>query len=311
MHRIIKQNYFNGKVVRRLDESLDHILTYLEDKRFDHLVKSTKGKITRKKTNIYNFHNLAVKLKDKFKVEKVDGKFVVSKGKESYIVTVDQEKCSNVPCGVDYKDCDICLHRISCNCFENSIHFEMCFHCHLAVFHILCNDSPATRGDVEQEDSASHQHSVRQESPDQQPSLQTLDYEIPDHCDFSEQNSTLLQHHKDHLASKARLSVSLFAAREKLEQRLAENIRNSYDQVAISKTSDFLLRCKLLMKYQVKKQLVSPMPFSKSKALFRKHKLDHQKRQKFVSTKQKCANRKNSLKNPTFAQRKEILSRVN
>lgn len=303
MHRIIKQNYFGGKVIKRLDDALNHILTYLDDKRHDHLIKSTKGKITRKNTNIYNNHNMAKKLKDKFKVIKLDGKFFVSKGEESYVVTIDEKKCKNFPCGVDYKDCGICLHKISCSCFGNSIHYEMCIHCHLALFHNLCNDSTEIGGDAAQQNLVAYQPSEQ---------IQLFDYEIPD-IDNDLQHEANLQHHRSHLASKARISVSLSTQKEKFRQRLeelnriSEDIEKSSDPVAISKATDILMRSKLQLKYHVQKQLVIQASNINSS---RKRKLDNQKRNTFVSTKKKCTNRKNPLKNPTFAQRKEIRSHV-
>ena len=150
MHRIIKQNYFKGKIVKRLDESVRHLLTYLQDKCHDHLTKATKGKITRKNTKIYNNHQRAFKQKDKYVVQKMGENFIVSKNEESYIVKIKQGPCQYTSCGLIYKDCDICLHRISCICFENSIHFEMCIHCHLAMLHNLCNSAQEAENEIVQ-----------------------------------------------------------------------------------------------------------------------------------------------------------------
>ena len=46
-----------------------------------------------------------------------------------------------------------------------------------------------------------------------------------------------------------------------------------------------------------------------AKNLSRKRKLSQQKRS-FISTKKKCSRRKNALKNPSWAERKEIISQL-
>lgn len=167
MHRIIKQNYFKGKVVKRLDKALNLLLLYLRDKKRQHLIKSHKGKRTRRHTNIYNNHQKAINSKDKFAIDGGNDVYVLSNDTEVHNVTVSNGVCPNEPCGLKYKDCDICLDLIKCTCFENSIHFEMCRHCHLVMLHRLCKSSSTTE----------------KEAPQQQlPNFMIAD--IDDRCDF-------------------------------------------------------------------------------------------------------------------------------
>lgn len=312
MHRIIKQSYFKGKVVKRLDEAIKHLLTYLEDKHHDHLIKSVKGKITRKNTNIYNNHNRASKLKDNFLVEKIEGCYLVSKGDESYKVEIKHGPCQYVSCGLNYKDCNICLHRISCICFENSIHFEMCIHCHLAIFHTLCNDSQEAESEIVQPDLAIDQNLEQIQ--------EQHDHNVPnDNNDFDDQlpqfDAPLVQNQLDHSPTKPKTSASVAAAKERFAKRLeelvqlAEKINQSSDPVEISKGADILLRSKLQLRYHAQNRKNDQFTFGKPNPS-RKRNLDHQKRQTFVSTKKKCTSRTNSLKNPTWAQRKEIISNI-
>ena len=127
--------------MKRLDHALDHMITFLEDESHDHLVKSLKGKITRKRTIIANNHKKAVQLQDKFHVELNNGIYILTSKNDVYIVSFYGKKCSKDSCSLFYKDCEnICLD-ISCSCFENSIHFEMCIHCHVAILYSLCNSS--------------------------------------------------------------------------------------------------------------------------------------------------------------------------
>lgn len=311
MHRIIKQNYFKGKVVKRLDEALNHILTYLDDKQHDHLIKSTKGKITRKNTNIFNNHNKAMELREKFTIQKQSGKYNVCKVNDGYHYTVEinQDKCQHVPCEVSYKDCDVCLHRISCDCFENSIHFEMCIHCHLAMHHNLCNNSSGTEADAHQQTpTIDHQLEPSQ------------DFDFPDDLpdNFDEPNkSANLEIHQKHLASKAKVSKNLDSSKSYFEKQWAEldkirqNIHNSSNPCDYSKGGDILLMCRLQLKYRVQNQMSVPISMAQTKSLSRKRKLSHQKRSIFMSTKKKCTSRKNTLKNPTWAERKQIVSGAN
>lgn len=142
MHRNIKVNYFQGKKVKRLDHALNHIITFLDDKCHDHLIKSIKGKITRKRTTIARNHTKALRLQNKFQVEINNGICILSNDDEVYTVTFSDDKCSKDSCGLVYKDCqNVCLDVISCTCFQNSIHFEMCIHCHIATLFRLCNSS--------------------------------------------------------------------------------------------------------------------------------------------------------------------------
>lgn len=140
MHRIVKQNYFNGKVVKRLDIALNLILVYLDDKRHDNLIKTIKGKITLKNTDIWNRHRKAIQYKDGYKVKIVGETYLVCGREMDYTVKI-AETCENDSCGLMYNDCGICLHRVSCNCFVNSIHFEFCVHCHVATMYSRCNNS--------------------------------------------------------------------------------------------------------------------------------------------------------------------------
>lgn len=106
----------------------------------DHLVKSLKGNIHRKQTNIWNNHKKAISLKEKYRFESGNGIFIVASQNNVNTVTMPKEKCKETICGSGYKDCGVCHHTISCSCFENSIHYEMCIHCHIAILLNLCNN---------------------------------------------------------------------------------------------------------------------------------------------------------------------------
>ena len=102
MHRIVKQSYFKGKAVRRLDIALNLMLVYLDDKCHDNLVKIHKGKITRNNTDVWNRLKKAVQFKDSYKVHALDEYYLVVEREMDYKVTI-AEICENNSCGLHYK----------------------------------------------------------------------------------------------------------------------------------------------------------------------------------------------------------------
>lgn len=294
MHRIIKQNYFKGKVVKRLDKALSLLLLYLRDKKRDHLIKSYKGKISRKNTNIYNNHQKAVKRLNKFSIDAGNGVYVLSNENEVYTVTVSKENCPSEPCGLKYKDCDICIDLIECTCFENSIHFDMCIHCHIVMLHLrnLCNDSPITK----------------KEAPQQQ----LPDFDIKDHNDYDPPEHQEQENLPEIEIGDSQSNRETIIA--ELNKRIAEliliteEIKNDGPDEVCSLAVKIVHRCNLTLKSQsAQKNAEKTSGINPLLVRSRKRKLGHQARS-FFSVRKKCKRAKNPLKNPTKTSRKEIVS---
>ena len=127
LHRIVKHDYMKGKVNKRSDKAIHYVLQYLEDKEHDQLVKSVKGKTTKKVTTIWNNHKYAVANLHKFMIETSNEQqyTVQSKtvGVEKYTVNITKQSCVNENCGLIFKSCQVCLD-------------EMCIHCHLVAIYL-------------------------------------------------------------------------------------------------------------------------------------------------------------------------------
>lgn len=134
MHRNLKHVYFQGNVVKRLDEAIQHLHKFLKDRKHDWIITRTKGKATKKTSNIFKKHKLAVEWQWCYVINPLgENVYLVEntiKG-TSYVVELEEQCDCGELCYLECTDCRCCLNRISCTCPDNSIKFELCKHCHL------------------------------------------------------------------------------------------------------------------------------------------------------------------------------------
>ncbi|XP_054263985.1 uncharacterized protein LOC128987253 [Macrosteles quadrilineatus] len=115
MHKVIKYFHFEGRVVRRLDESISGILTYLErcliNKKRLHLKlrpwKKAKGIMEAHKKSFENIRIVESTAEDEFLVENV-------KSRQIYLIIRHGEVCCN-PIKQCF-DCNVCRHSFTCSC---------------------------------------------------------------------------------------------------------------------------------------------------------------------------------------------------
>lgn len=298
MHRIIKTNYFKGRVVKRLDKALSLLLLYLQDKKRDHLIKSYKGKITRKNTIIFNNHKRASRNISKFTIDAGNAEgidiYVLRNEDEIYTVTIKKEECPNEPCGLKYKDCDICIDLINCTCFDRSIHFEMCQHCHIVMLYRLCTSSSII-------ETEARQHPL--------PTLAINDIEDHFECDVSVENPESM----DRSQVEQRPSNQIDFLIGQLEKRMAElvlkkeQIKKCQNEKSCSFAVKTIHRCTLTLQSHLEQMETKDLlqPAINPLAQVRKRKLGHQKRS-FVRIRKKPKRSQNPLKNPSKKARKDI-----
>ena len=140
VHKIIKLDIFNGRVVKRLDKTIKLILDYLDDKQHDQLVKQYKGKNTKRSTVIWKNHQVTIKRFNNYQIEPIGGNFILkSTSGRQYTVGLKEGGCSYQECGLQCNKCNICLHTITYSCYDSATLFEMCIHCHvLAMWNKIC-----------------------------------------------------------------------------------------------------------------------------------------------------------------------------
>ena len=134
MHRTLKHIYFEGNVVKRLDEAIHLLLKFLKDRQHDWIITETKGKSTKKSSLIFKKHKLAQDSQWNYAINPVDENvYLVHNMMTGTCYEVIIEDCCDCgdTCKLICKKCNCCLERISCTCPDYTTRFEFCKHCHL------------------------------------------------------------------------------------------------------------------------------------------------------------------------------------
>ena len=155
-HRVLKHEYLDGKVNKRVDNLISTLLQFAKDKSFDLITKLHKGKAKGSR-----IHDIATRHRNSFDMsfdcvsECGDGVWTV---KSSNAELCESDRCYEVRqmqkfscCLQMCSPCGICVHGFSCTCLDSTIRTIICKHIHLVSRF------------VERQKSENDQHSCRGE----------------------------------------------------------------------------------------------------------------------------------------------------
>ena len=133
-HRVFKHEYLKGKVNKRVDTCLLHLLKFVRDKAFERLIKLTKGKATSRIKTIQARHKASLTLPKESVRSEGEGVWKVQSEAEKTMYTVRrlQLECAVTDCVLKCHRClKTCIHTFSCTCPDFLIQNTLCKHIHL------------------------------------------------------------------------------------------------------------------------------------------------------------------------------------
>ena len=310
MHKMIKVNYFKGITVKRLDKAMKLIFEYLDDKQHDQLVEQFKGKSTKRSTVIWKNHKVACERLGNYDYEQNEAMYIMkSTSGRKYTIGLRVDQCPYEGCGLQCQDCNICLHTINCSCFDNSILFEMCIHCHaFAMLHQRKQtnlDKPGCQ-DIDYEIESNVEYEPFEVQHQNQNDFFENDLNEINFSETAEEKGD--EEEKDEDEEEEDLHV-LLALKLKLKDEISQFLAETDKLCKIGdcvKAIKIARHAKNLIKIQTRH-----IPLVKFGGQDRKTTLKRtlvKQRRKFISTKKK-SKRKNALKNPTKDEKQKILEK--
>lgn len=127
MHKTLKYIYLKGKTVKRLDKAIYSIMRFIRDKVLDRLILISKGKISKKLTDLRNRHKTSLSLTATICKEDDGWNISSSKCKEIYTIKKYKTECK---CQLSCQYCKACIHSYICSCPDSAIKWNMCKHIH-------------------------------------------------------------------------------------------------------------------------------------------------------------------------------------
>nr|XP_023020341.1 uncharacterized protein LOC111508927 [Leptinotarsa decemlineata] len=145
LHKIFEYIYLDERNCRRLDKCLFVLMRFIKDQLFDRLVKHRHCvKIPCISQTLKERHAASLDLEFANIIRDNNGWRVSSLVGGVSSVKVEDAQCR---CSLRCKECDICLHKYSCSCLDNSVNWNMCKHIHL-VCRFLQNKTEFVDGRV-------------------------------------------------------------------------------------------------------------------------------------------------------------------
>ena len=130
-HRDLKHVYLDGKKVKRVDKCLEALFEYVQDKEAGIRVRTSKGKTTKRHTELTAQHCRAVDVVERVQCES-DGLWIVQSIRSPdfpYVVYRSDHICSD-RCVFRCTDFRVYTWKLICSCEDYSIHAIMCRHIH-------------------------------------------------------------------------------------------------------------------------------------------------------------------------------------
>ena len=133
-HHVLKYIYLNGKVNKRVDKCIHTLLKITRDKTFERLIKMTKGKKTKKITEIHKRHLASheMTMESVIAIQERIWEVKSSRNERKYMVALEN-LVSPEKCMLKCNECDICIHSFACTCQDYVVNGNMCKHIHLIV----------------------------------------------------------------------------------------------------------------------------------------------------------------------------------
>ena len=132
-HHVLKVCYMEKKQNRRVDKLIHFLLKIARDKVFDRIIKTQKGKMTHRLSEIMKRHKNAEEALTSVNVQ------CLSEGKLWRVESVSKQKAYNVErnsalqcsCKLSCLTCKVCVHSFTCTCMDFILHATVCKHIHI------------------------------------------------------------------------------------------------------------------------------------------------------------------------------------
>lgn len=130
MHQALKYIYLCEKYSKRPDLAMYCIMRFIKNKMMARLMISNKRKLTNKVTELAYRHKASTLMSSQVLLNK-NGWLVSCENNELHYI---QEVIDICTCQIICPECNICIHRYSCSCFDSSIKWNMCKHVHFLCY---------------------------------------------------------------------------------------------------------------------------------------------------------------------------------
>ena len=143
-HRSLKICYMEKKQNRRIDRLLHILLKIARDKVFERVIKTQKGKMTYRLSEINKRHraaeNIASSERQLSSLGDTSWK-VLSTTKQSQLpYTVTKVMTQSCSCSLRCSSCGVCVHTYMCTCMDFILHSTVCKHIHLVEMDKVSKD---------------------------------------------------------------------------------------------------------------------------------------------------------------------------
>lgn len=147
-HHSLKVCYFDKKQNRRIDMLLHVLLKIARDKVFERVLKTQKGKMTHRLSEINKRHKLIDKLKGVSQITPLnDTSWNVSSSNGHSTYTVTKVMVGSCSCQLRCRTCGVFVHDFTCTCIDFIVHATVCKHIHFIKLH-LNSTIPTTSEDL-------------------------------------------------------------------------------------------------------------------------------------------------------------------
>ena len=136
-HRLLKVCYMDKKQNRRVDKLLHLLLKVARDKIFERFLKTQKGKMTHRQSEINKRHRTAsdtiIAYSFSCTASSTSGAGStwtlksLDSSKAHKVTKLSTESCCRLCCQI----CKVCVHSFSCDCMDYILHATICKHIHM------------------------------------------------------------------------------------------------------------------------------------------------------------------------------------
>lgn len=136
-HSNLKKNYFNSKVIDRIDKCIHALMKVARNQMFDRVLYLVKDKYTLKENLIVKRHATAIKEMADVQVTTLESNLAwkvssLTNEEVSYGVILENEVCP-IDCLVKCRTCQICPHMYYCDCVDHLTTNTICKHIHIVA----------------------------------------------------------------------------------------------------------------------------------------------------------------------------------
>ena len=151
LFRNLKHHYLEGKRVRRLDKSISALMKMVYNMQFERIIAKFRGELRPKMTALRKRHEMSKEINSLIseKIDFLGKKFIIQSSYDSDISLYEIRKLmENCDCMLHCQECKVCVHEISCTCYDYSISNNLCKHIHYIAQNCSFNTETIENNDI-------------------------------------------------------------------------------------------------------------------------------------------------------------------